>query len=172
MTMSKEWMRPHGIFLLPRRSGSVRNTAIAHTVTAEYIYGLKNKVYIGILKLYFVLCRSIICCRRLEERSITTILMEYINTKIIWQEIFMRTVLIKNGLRIYHIFERDKGSCIFPLFVISMTIVSLHTRRVLNRISISSFPQSEQLRKRKRSPGACTSTVTKAFSTPRKRIIA
>ena len=73
---------------------------------------------------------------------------------------------------IFRTFERDKDSCIFPLFVISMTIVSLHTRRVLNRISISCSLRSEQPRERKRSPGACTSTVTKAFSTPRKRITA
>ena len=58
---------------MPRRSESVRSIVIAHTVIVEFIYGLKDKEYIGILKLYFVLCRSIIYCQRLEERSITTI---------------------------------------------------------------------------------------------------
>ena len=50
--------------------------------------------------------------------------------------------------------------------------ISLHTRRALNRTLISCFLQSEQPKERKRSPQSCNSTVTKAFSTPRKRIIA
>ena len=46
------------------------------------------------------------------------------------------------------------------------------TIRVLNRILILYSLRSEQPRERKRSPQSCSSTVTKAFSTPRKRIIA
>ena len=54
MTMSREWIYPHGIFLLLRRSESVRNTATALMAIVEYIYGLKDKEYIEIQKRCFV----------------------------------------------------------------------------------------------------------------------
>ena len=43
MTMSKEWIYPHGSFLLPRSSERVRNAATALMVTAECIYGLERQ---------------------------------------------------------------------------------------------------------------------------------
>ena len=52
--MSKEWTFPHGIYRLLRRSESVRNITTALMATVEYIYGLKDKEYIRILKPYFV----------------------------------------------------------------------------------------------------------------------
>ena len=54
MTMSKEWIYLHGIFLLPRRLERVRNTATALMVTAGCIYGLKGKEYIRIQRPYCV----------------------------------------------------------------------------------------------------------------------
>lgn len=47
----------------------------------------------------------------------------------------------------------------------------LHTKQVLNRISILFFPQSEQPKERKRSPQSYSSTVTKAFNIHRKHIL-
>ena len=58
MTMSKEWIYPHGIFRLQRRSENARRTATAPTAIAEYIYGLKGKAYIRIQRLFCALCRS------------------------------------------------------------------------------------------------------------------
>ena len=62
--------------------------------------------------------------------------------------------------------------CIFRLFVIYTTIASLLTRRVQSRTLFSFYLRSEQPRKRRRSPQSWNSTVTKAFSTHRKHIIA
>jgi hypothetical protein len=52
--MSKEWIRLHGICPLPRRSGSARSIVTAPMAIVEFIYGLKDKGYIGIPRRYFV----------------------------------------------------------------------------------------------------------------------
>lgn len=68
--------------------------------------------------------------------------------------------------------KTGQGVLYLRSFETSMTIALLHTKPVPNRTSILSSLQSEQPRERKRSPQSCNSTVTRAFSTPHKRIIA
>ena len=96
-TMSKEWIYPHGIYRLLKRSESVRNTAAALMATVECTYGLKDKEYIRIPKPFSVLCRNIIYCPKLGGKSITTIPMVYISILISWLRISMQSAPIKSG---------------------------------------------------------------------------
>ena len=50
MTISKGWIDPHGIYRLQRRLESVKRAVTVRTDIEEYIYGLKDKEYIKILK--------------------------------------------------------------------------------------------------------------------------
>ena len=80
--MSKEWIYPHGIYRLLKRSESVRNTAAALMATVECTYGLKDKEYIRIPKPFSVLCRNIIYCpkfRRKKYHNYTNGLYKYPN---------------------------------------------------------------------------------------------
>jgi hypothetical protein len=95
--MSREWIHPHSISLLPRRSVNVRSIVTVLMATAEYIYGLKGKEYIRIPRQFFVLCRNIIFFLLSDARNIVITESICIDIPICLRETFTQNVPIKNG---------------------------------------------------------------------------